>query len=63
MGYRRKIYSSYLRKSGGIESEIVDLLSGRVPRTVFARHCFPPSLDYRERVLTALEKLKQEIEH
>ena len=32
--YCRKIYASYLRQAG-IESEIVDLLSGRAPRKVF----------------------------
>jgi intergrase/recombinase len=37
MRFCRKIYASHLRQSG-IESEIVDLLQGRVPRTVFARH-------------------------
>jgi hypothetical protein len=36
----------------------VDLLSIRVQRTVFARHYFKPSLGYREKVLTALHKLK-----
>jgi intergrase/recombinase len=35
--YYRKIFASYLRQSG-IESEIVNLSQGRVPRTVFARH-------------------------
>jgi hypothetical protein len=38
-----------LRQNVGIESEMVDLLQGRVPRTVFARHYFTPSLDYRQR--------------
>jgi len=61
MKYCRKIYASHLRQSG-IESEIVDLLQGRVPRTVFARHYFTPSLDYRQRVLQALGELKRAIE-
>jgi intergrase/recombinase len=59
MKYCRKIYASYLRQNGGIESEIVDLLQGRVPRTVFARHYFRPSADYR--VLAALKTLRQKI--
>ncbi len=58
----RKIFGSWLRQSGGIESETVDMLSGRIPRTVFAKHYFTPSLDYREKVLTSLKKLRQEIE-
>jgi intergrase/recombinase len=61
MAYCRKIYASWLRQSG-IESEIVDLLQGRVPKTVFARHYFTPSLDYRDKVIRALAKLKDRIE-
>lgn len=57
--YCRKIFASHLRQSG-IESEIVDLLQGRVPRTVFARHYFTPSLDYK--VIRALDRLKEQIE-
>jgi hypothetical protein len=61
MRFCRKIFASHLRQSG-IESEIVDLLQGRVPRTVFARHYFTPSLDYRQKVLCALDKLQRDIE-
>jgi intergrase/recombinase len=61
MAYCRKIYASWLRQSG-IESEIVDFLQGRVPKTVFARHYFTPSLGYRDKVIRALAKLKQQIE-
>jgi intergrase/recombinase len=60
MAYCRKIYASWLRQSG-IESKIVDLLQGRVSKTVFARHYFTPSLDYRDKVIRALDKLKQQI--
>jgi intergrase/recombinase len=56
--YCRKIFASYLRQSG-IETEIIDLLQGRVPKSVFARHYFRPSADYRERALAALKTLKQ----
>jgi hypothetical protein len=62
MGYCRKIFASYLRQSGGIETEIIDLLSGRVPKSVFARHYFTPSLSYRDKVLRALNELRKEIE-
>jgi intergrase/recombinase len=61
MKYCRKIFASHLRQSG-IESEIVDLLQGRVPRTVFARNYFTPSLDYRAKVLCALDKLRRDID-
>jgi intergrase/recombinase len=61
MHYCRKIFASHLRQSG-IESEIVDLLQGRVPKTVFARHYFTPSSDYRIKVLSALDRLRRDIE-
>jgi intergrase/recombinase len=61
MRFCRKIFASHLRQSG-IESEIVDLLQGRVPKSVFARHYFTPSLDYRIKVIRALNKLRKEIE-
>jgi intergrase/recombinase len=56
-----KDIASYLRQYG-IEPEIVDLLQGRVPNTVFARHYFAPSLDYRGKMIRALAKLQQQIE-
>ena len=62
MKYCRKIYASYLRQAG-IESEIVDLLQGRMPRTVFARHYFRPNAEYKDRVLLdAVNKLQKKIE-
>jgi hypothetical protein len=61
MRYCRKIFASHLRQSG-IESEIVDLLQGRAPKSVFARHYFTPSLEYRQKVLQALDKLRKKIE-
>jgi intergrase/recombinase len=60
MAYWRKIFASHLRQSG-IEAEIVDPLQGRVPRTAFTRYYFTPSLEYREKVIQALTKLKKEI--
>jgi intergrase/recombinase len=61
MNYCRKIFALHLRQSG-IESEIVDLLQARVPRTVFARHYFTLSLYYRQKVLCALDKLRKDID-
>ena len=57
MNYCLKIFASHLRQSG-IEAEIVDLLQGRVPKSVFVRHYFRPSLDYRAKVLYALDTLR-----
>ena len=60
MHYCRKIFASYLRQYAGIESEIIDLLQGRTPNTVFAKHYFRPNLQkYRQKVLDALEKLQK----
>ena len=62
MHYCRKIYSSYLRQYAGIESEIIDLMQGRIPSTIFAKHYFRPNLQqYTEKVLDALKQLQQPI--
>jgi intergrase/recombinase len=53
MRFCRKVFASHLRQSG-IEAEIVDLMQDRVPKTVFARHYFTPSLDYRDKIIRAL---------
>jgi intergrase/recombinase len=60
MAYCRKIFNSWLRQSG-VQAEIVDMLSGRVGQSVFLRHYYRPSLDYRQTVLQALEKLQRAI--
>ena len=63
MHYSRKIFSPYLRQYAGIESEIIDLLKGRIPNTVFTKHYFRPNLQqYNKWLLDALNKLKKEIE-
>jgi intergrase/recombinase len=41
MSYCRKIFATHLRNDG-IEPEIVDLLQGRIPRSVFVKHYFRP---------------------
>lgn len=45
MAYCRKIFATHLRMSG-IEAETIDLLSGRSPKTVFAKHYFRPGFNY-----------------
>jgi hypothetical protein len=59
--YGRKIFASYLRQIGKIESENVDLLQGRVPKSVFARLYFTPSLDYRNKVLDTLKQFQEQL--
>jgi intergrase/recombinase len=43
MAYCRKIFATYLRNQG-IEPETIDLLQGRIPKSVFDRHYFRPDL-------------------
>ena len=60
--YCRKIYSSWLRQSGGIESEIIDMLSGRVGKNIFLRHYYTPSLNYRAKVLDSIQELHKALD-
>jgi intergrase/recombinase len=41
MKYCRKIFGTWLRQNG-IESEFIDVLQGRVPASVFAKHYYRP---------------------
>jgi hypothetical protein len=57
----RKIFATYLRVHG-VDQEMIDLLQGRAPRSVFARHYYRPTFaEEKERVITSLENLYQEI--
>jgi intergrase/recombinase len=63
MGYCRKIFATFMRQMAGVESEIIDVLQGRSPSTVFAKHYLRPSgLDFRGKVLAGLEELERERE-
>ena len=35
----RKIFATFLRNEG-VEQELIDLLQGRIPKSVFVRHCY-----------------------
>jgi intergrase/recombinase len=59
MGFCRKIFATHLR-TNGLEQETIDLLQGRVPRSVFARHYFRPDFDY-DRIRGLLHKLHASI--
>jgi hypothetical protein len=56
MRFCRKIFASHL-SACGIQSEFIDLLSGRVPPTVLGRHYLTPSHDLREKILQAVSQL------
>jgi intergrase/recombinase len=61
MAYCRKIFATYLRIEG-IELEIIDLLQGRAPKSVFARHYFKPNLlEQKEKITVCLQNLYREI--
>jgi hypothetical protein len=55
MAYCRKIFNTHLRMNG-LEPEIVDLLCGRVPRSVFGKFYFRPNFEY-EKIRKAVESL------
>jgi intergrase/recombinase len=61
MAYCRKIFATHLR-THGIEQEIIDLLQGRAPRSVFARHYFRPEFNY-DRIRLLLNSLCEIITH
>lgn len=61
MAYCRKIFATYLR-THGIEQETIDLLQGRSPKSVFARHYFKPTFtEEKQKVTIRLENLYREI--
>jgi intergrase/recombinase len=44
MYYCRKVFATYLRNKG-IEQEIVDLLQGRTPSSIFVTHYYRPDIN------------------
>jgi intergrase/recombinase len=59
MAYCRKIFATYLRNNG-IQPEMIDLLQGRVPKSVFMRHYYRPSDNY-DGLRMILNSLKDEL--
>lgn len=56
----RKIFASWLHESA-IPDITIDMLSGRVPKSVLAQHYVVPNNSLRDRVLDSLSKLQKEI--
>jgi intergrase/recombinase len=55
----RSYYASFMVRHG-IISEEVDILQGRVPKSVFARHCLKENpKEFRDRTLKAISELEQ----
>ena len=60
MNYCRKIFATFMR-SNGIEQEIIDLLQGRIPKSVFVRNYYRPDLERFDKVRELLYKLYNKI--
>jgi intergrase/recombinase len=61
MRFCRKIHGSWLHQHG-LTAEEIDFFQGRSSISVFSRHYLTPKSSFKDRVIAALEKLKQEIE-
>jgi len=48
-------------RSNGIEQEIIDLLQGRIPKSVFVRNYYRPDLERFDKVRELLYKLYNKI--
>ena len=55
MAYCRKTFATNLRMNG-IEQDIIDLLQGRFPKSVFVRHYFRPDFNH-DRIKEAIDSL------
>jgi Archaeal phage integrase len=61
MSYCRKIFATHLR-TNGVEQETIDLLQGRIPKSVFARNYFRPDFEnVQNKITKALDVLQNEI--
>ncbi len=60
MRFCRKIQASFLHQCG-ISDVMIDLLQGRVGKSVQVNHYLTPGQDQKEKVLRALGKLKEQI--
>jgi hypothetical protein len=57
MRYCRKIFASWLHKHGVFDI-LIDLLQGRVGKSVLVNHYLQPGQDYRDRILEAVNELQ-----
>jgi hypothetical protein len=57
----RKIHGSWLHKHGGISTEEIDFLQGRVSPSVFGRHYLTPDNSLKDRVLSAVSELEKQM--
>ena len=60
MNYCRKIFATYLRNNG-LEQEIIDLLQGRLLKSVFVRYYYRPDLGRFEKIRHLLGNLYNQL--
>jgi intergrase/recombinase len=60
MNYCRKIFATYLRNNG-IEQEIIDLLQGRIPKSIFVRHYYRPDFNIYDKVKILITQMHNAI--
>lgn len=60
MNYCRKIFATYLRNNG-IEQEIIDLLQGRIPKSIFVRHYYRPDFTIYDKVKILITQIHNDI--
>lgn len=60
MSYCRKIYATFLRNEG-IEPEVIDMLQGRIPNSIFVRHYYRQSMERFDEIGIKLNKLYNRI--
>jgi intergrase/recombinase len=60
MSFCRKVFATFLRNEG-IEPELIDLLQGRIPDSVFVRHYYRPSMVRFDKIGIKLNKLHKMI--
>jgi hypothetical protein len=58
--YCRKIFATYLR-TNGVDQEIIDLLQGRLPRSIFVRYYYRPDLVIYTKIENHLKILLKDI--
>jgi intergrase/recombinase len=57
---QKDIFASWLHKAS-ISDTVIDLLQGRVGKSVLVNHYLSPPQDFKGQVLDALNNLKEEI--
>ena len=62
MYYCRKVFATFLRNNG-VESEIIDLLQGRTPSSIFVSHYYRPDMNeiISKRIRPVLDLLLKEL--